>query len=302
MRGTLQVRSLVRLLLAAGFLCAAWLVLTSSHAQAAERPAPLVPAAADVLGGVSSADAGVPKRSAPSTEPHHGVVAAVAKVVEKPPVDAAAEVHDVAATTRSGVDLVTEVARSSSTAVPVLKEPVAHATDEVERVVAALPVVGREPVVQIPGAQAPVVLPGTPGQSPSSRFAEHGSQWGSTARQADSPIHDSVGPVANASSIERQTVSVGACARAAGHGPAAQGGSSTSGGPAPSVPWPPAPGQQPAPAPSTQPGAASGGTAGTDCASLGPSIFLPDHRELVRTREDVRAPHALPEHPATRPD
>jgi hypothetical protein len=40
MQGTMHVRSLVRLFIGAALLCLAWVVLTSGHASAAERPAP----------------------------------------------------------------------------------------------------------------------------------------------------------------------------------------------------------------------------------------------------------------------
>lgn len=43
MQGTLHVRSLFRLLIGAVLLCLAWLVLTSGHASAAERPGPSRP-------------------------------------------------------------------------------------------------------------------------------------------------------------------------------------------------------------------------------------------------------------------
>lgn len=43
MQGTWHVRSLIRLFIGAALLCLAWLVLTSGHASAAERPAPAQP-------------------------------------------------------------------------------------------------------------------------------------------------------------------------------------------------------------------------------------------------------------------
>ncbi len=77
MRGTQRVGSLVRLLLCAGFLCVAWVVLSSSQAQAAERVDPIDQLLTAVTDATSTRQAD--RASVPTKTPSHGTAAHAAK-------------------------------------------------------------------------------------------------------------------------------------------------------------------------------------------------------------------------------
>ena len=168
MRGTQRVGSLLRLFLCAAFLCLAWVLLTSSRADAAERPAPVSsvgsavePVKASVPAGAAAKAVAVQSRTATVPSPRPALRASVAAAL--PTSKALAPVVDrLRAKPAAGVDAGADGLTSLGAAVPLVEAPVAAVADAAVTLTDAVPVVGRHPLVDTRLPDVPIVpLAGT---------------------------------------------------------------------------------------------------------------------------------------------
>jgi hypothetical protein len=293
MRGTQRVGSLLRLFLGAAFLCLAWVLLSSTQADAAERPAPveLIASVAEPVTGSVAVAAPAPVREDPVA-----VVADTTKPVVAPVVE------QLRATTTATVDAGAAGLKDVAAAVPVLEAPIVAVADDVVALTDAVPVVGRDPLVDVPlpsrpGTPAPVPLPELDVVLPAALSDEPANPG---AKQHDSPV------VASQLDALRGLVLAAFDADSRdSKAPLVAVGDRTplvSGAPQPSElpePWPspqsPMPPNQSVPSP-------GGGASSVDLASIGPAIVLPSPTTWGRTSSDWRVPRGLPDRPGSRPD
>jgi hypothetical protein len=293
MRGTQRVGSLLRLVLSAAFLCVAWVLLSSTQAEAAEHPAPveLIRSVAEPVTGSVAAPA-----AAPVLEDSAAVVADTAKPVVAPVVE------QLRATTTATVDTGAAGLKVVAAAVPVLEAPIVAVADEAVALTDTIPVVGRDPLVDVPlpsqpGTPVPVplpeldvLLPATSSEDPANPVAE----------QDDAPI---VAPPVDAlRGLVLAAFDADSRDSEAPHVAVGERTPLVSGAPQPSQlpePWPsphsPMPPAQSAPSP-------GGGASSGDLASIGPAVVLPSPPTWDRTSSDWRVPRGLPVRPGSRPD
>ena len=195
MRGTQRVGSLLRLFLSAAFLCLAWVLLSSTQADAAEGPAPVelvVSGAEPVSDSVADATpvpAVASGAAAAATHLATAILKPVAAVVETSEPLVAPVVEKVRATTSASVDAGAAGIKAVAAAVPVLQAPVVVVADDVVAVADALPVVGRDPLVDVPLSGRPSAL--TLSSSPCRLFSCRRSQ-SATLRNLVEPQQDSL--------------------------------------------------------------------------------------------------------------
>lgn len=295
MRGTQRVGSLLRLFLSAVFLCIAWVLLSSTQADAAERPAP-VELVASVAEPVTGSVAVAAPTHAPVLKSSVAVVAGTAEPV------VAHVVEQLRASTAATVDAGAARLKVVAAAVPVLEAPVEAVADDVVTLTDAVPVVGRDPLVDVPlpsqpGTPAPVPIPEldvllavTSSDEPAKPVAEqHGSPPSATPVDALRGLSSAAFDV-DARDSEAPSVGIG------GRTPLVSGAPQPSELPAP----PPSP-QSPMP-PSQSVPSPGGGASCADLASIGPAVVLPRPTTWACTSSDWRVPRGLPDQPGSRPD
>ena len=292
MRGTQRVGSLLRLFLSAAFLCLAWVLLSSTQADAAERPAPIdliATASAPVAESAAAAHAPVLEESVAVLSGRAAPI--VAPVVEQ-----------LRTTTAASVDGGATGLKTLAAAVPLLEAPVVAVADDVVALADAVPVVGRNPVVDVPlsgrpSTPVPVQLPEVDVLVPTEVSDQPAK---SVAEQHDS--RSSVTEVAAPrglvlAALDSDLRRVGA--------PSVHVNEQTplrSDAPEPSglpEPWP-APQSPMSPTQSVpSPG---GGASSGDLASMGPAVVLPSPTTRGSSSADWRVPRGLPDRPGSRPD
>lgn len=265
MRGTQRVGSLLRLFFGAAFLCLVWVLFSAAQADAAERPAPATPA----------------RPATPAA-----LVASVAKPVKTP----ATETVDAAAQSLKAV----------AAAVPSLEAPVVVVADAVVTVADSVPVVGRDPLVDVPlpdpsEAPLPVKLPelGALDQATDHRSAD------SPATQRNQPPEATLSTVSRRlarASFDADVSSTGRRAAAAVNTSPRSAAPEPADAPEP-FPFP----QSPMPPTNSVPNP-GGGASSADVASIGPAIALPRLTLSGSSSSDWRVPRGLSAQPGSRPD
>jgi hypothetical protein len=309
MRGTQRVGSLLRLFLSAAFLCLAWVLLSSTQADAAERPAPveLVASLAEPVSASLAKTTPVPVAASGAAVATSHVAAAVLKE----PVAAVAAtseplvapvVQQVRATTAASVDAGGAGVKAVAESVPLLEAPVVAVVDDVVAVADALPVVGRDPLVDAPlpgrpSVPTPVELPG-----PDVLVPEMAIESPSKSVEPQQGLLP-----ASVSAVTIRGIDLAAFEAAARGGgmPSVHAKAGTPLGSA--VPEPselPAPRTGPeSPMPPTQSAPTPGGAASSgDLASIDPAVVLPSLTTWGLRSSDWRIPRGLPERPGSRPD
>jgi hypothetical protein len=288
MRGTQRVGSLLRLFLCAAFLCLAWVLFSSAHAEAAERPAPakLVATVAKPITAPTSVAAAA---RAPAHLPGRALGHPGAAAVGSSGSPAVPVVEQLRVATAASVDAGVDELKAVAAAVPFLEAPVVVVADAVVTVADALPVVGRDPLVGLP-------LPGLSAAPLGEAVTSH----------AD-PLATHVKPLAGApAALVPRGLTVASFDSDLSHGvrPGAVtvGMTTRSAAPEPSD-WPepfPAP-QSPMPPLNSVPNPGGGPSSG-DLASIGHAIVLPRLTLWGSSSSDWRVPRGLPAQPGSRPD
>jgi hypothetical protein len=294
MQGTRHVRSLFRLLFGAVLLCIAWIVLSSPHADAAERPAPPAVERSGSAAGLGSALTELTDTTTRAVEPAAREVEPAARPVVQPVPDRVVvpTVKKVADATAQTTDAVAAVSSRLGSTVPVLQEPVSQVTDDMLDAVEALPVVGREPILTAP-------LPGSVSLPP-------------VAPPADVPVPSMNGTQSPTSTVGAQRdvprFNVGCSFAANAYGAGARpwdrqvlvSPRPSAGPPGGPTPW--APGQPSSTPPVLPTPATGGGAAQVDWACLGHGIALPRGPSMTAEAADWRTPRSPSTLPGTRPD
>ncbi|TPG18229.1 hypothetical protein [Pedococcus bigeumensis] len=308
MRGTQRVGSLLRLFLSVAFLCLAWVLLSSTQADAAEGPAPveLVVSVAEPVTAPVAQTAAVPVAASGDA-----ATSRLATAVLKEPVAAVAQtteplvapvVKQARATTAASVGAGAASLKAVAAAVPVLEAPVVVVVvDDVVTVADALPVVGRAPLVDVPlpgrpSVPTPVELP-----DPDVLVPEVASEHPANSLEPQSDSLSLPGQVTTSRGLDRAAFEVNG--RRTGK-PSVRANAGTplgSGVPEPSLPTPlPAP---ESPVPPTQSALTpSGGASSGDVASIDPAVVLPSSATRGSRSSDWRVPRGVPERPGSRPD
>lgn len=300
MRGTQRVSSLLRLILSAAFLCAAWVLLSSTQAEAAERPAP-VEVIGSVVAPVSNSVAGT--APVPAVAPSTAAVLKdpVAAVSRKPAPLVAPVVEELRVTAAASVDAGAAGLKTVAAAVPVLEAPVVVVADEVVALADALPLVGRDPLVTLPLPR----LPGAPLPDPLAELDlvpvdTSEKPAGSVAKRQDSS--SLAAPVIDRHGLALATFDPDVRRAGTGSWPVAERTPRGTGVPDPSGlpgPWPspqsPMPPTQSVPSP-------GGGASSGDLASIDPAIALPSPTMWACGTSDWRIPRGLLARPGSRPD
>lgn len=342
MRGIARTDSLIRLVMWGALLAAAWILLSPGKASASEHPVEDVERSVTsltgtVLGHAAPKDAppGVEdSRKAPVALSHkeigadvsHSVGSLVEPVLKlaqpaaqtlEPVLEPVARplepvVEPVVATTthtvRTTIHDVTGAVSSTTEAVPVLQAPVQELTGVVDGVVDGLPVVGAEPVVELP-------VPGLPGATPA-----QGADPTPGAPVSDPSLGEATAPTSPSghepvvgqrnhpqlvedvtAGRERTGPSVPrAASPAAAVGAEVSADDSVPNNPQPWPAGPPSP-AGPVPGPSSA-GAAGQSTGGDVPADLLHTIQGGDAATTTTDRHTCRVPGALNARPGLRPD
>ena len=312
MRGRQGIGGLMRLLLCAGFLCLAWVVLSSSQADAAERPDPVGP----ILGAVTDLASRPHTTSAsPASEPEAGrsrpgltrESAAPARAVRKladrhvgePLATPSQAVDQLRATTNSAVDHGASLLTQVDAVVPNLEQPVSDVADQVEAVLGVVPILGDDPVISVPWPSVPAApVPAVDLLGADAEAAVSGNAAKTLALHHDRfPSDAFVGPlgrwmdaVTDPGPASRDPLAAAAKVRATGH-------SSPSDAPGPF----PSPLSSPLPAGNTVPNQ-GGGSGQAEFASVDPTAVLPEPTMGAFSPYDWRLPVGPPGNPGTQPD
>jgi hypothetical protein len=292
MRGTQRVGGLLRLFFGAAFVCAAWVLLSSTQADAAERPAPVELVVSVGEPTATSVATASPARAPGPKEP----VAVVSGSAE--PLGASV-VEQLRTTTAAGVDVGAAGLKAVTATVPVLEATLVAVADEVVALVDAVPVVGRDAVVEVPllgrpGTSVPAPLPETDGLV-SETVADTVAK--SVAKQQGPPSSTAVGVAQRGLALAAFDSDV----RRTGmrSGPVSEPTPWGSGSPELPEPWPapqsPMPPTQSAPSP-------GGGASSGDPASIDPVFLLPNPTAWGSSSANWRVPRGLPAQPGLRPD
>lgn len=269
MRGTHRVGSLLRLALSAAFLCVAWVVLSSSQADAAERPAP--------------------------------IVAPLVEQLDRSTVSAGDQAQVATASTVSHVG---GALRALAAPLPVLGRPLSDGVDHVVAVVHDVPVVGRSPVVEVPlpdlpAAPMPPGIPGVAAPKPKSILVAERSASAFAPQRNSAATGE---PESISRGLHQPALDAVEPPRGDQVGGRPDHPPSSSGSPSPSQsPERPSPPSAPMPPNNFAPNSSGGSSVG-DLAYLGPAVVLPHSATCGSSSSDWQIPRAMPLRPGTRPD
>ena len=228
-----------------------------------------------------------------------------ADAAERPaPASAAALIASVekpVSTTSDRVDAAAQSLKAVGAAVPALEAPVVVVADAVVTVSDTVPVVGRDPLVDVPlpdlsKAPLPKKLPVF--HVPDPEVAIQAADSPATQGNRPSPTRPATVPRGLAlASFDSKTTGTGVRSAIV-----AIGATPLSTGPEPSEPPGPFPApQSPMPPTSSAPNP-GGGTSSEELASIDSAIVLPAFTPRGSSASDWRAPRGLPAQPGSRPD